>query len=74
MRIKFDYSTAHFAKELHPHHGPQIWSWWRLFSISIIRLQIAKPHTGYRMWLYTRWGAAYFDVRFIRRVKLRQGG
>lgn len=65
-KIKFEFSAAHFRKDLHPSHGPQVWPWWRLFSLAFYRLTIAEPHSGYRTWFYTRWGAAYFDVRFIR--------
>lgn len=68
MKIKFDYSLAHFAKDLRPHHGPQVWPWWKVFSLGLYRLEISKPHTGYRLWLYTRWGAGFVDARFIRAI------
>ena len=67
MRIKFSKSFAHFRSDLHPTHGPQVWPWWRLVSFSVVRLEIHLPSTGYRLWVYTRWGACFFDVYFDRR-------
>lgn len=71
MKVKFEFSTAHFAKHLRPSHGPQNWSWWRLFSIKVVRQDIARPSTGRRMWFYTRWGAGYVGVYIDRRTGAR---
>jgi hypothetical protein len=50
------------------YHGPQTWPWWRWISFSILILpHVHKPSTGWRLWVYTRWGAAFFDVYFDRR-------
>jgi hypothetical protein len=67
MKIKIEGSTAHFAKELHPSHGPQVWPWWRLFSFSVVRQDIPLPSTGRRVWFYTRWGAGYVGIYLDRR-------
>ncbi|MCE0846014.1 hypothetical protein LVQ79_10700 [Buttiauxella sp. A2-C1_F] len=67
MKIKFEGSTAHFAKDMHPSHGPQTWPWWRLFSVSVVRLGISPPSIGRRVWFYTRWGAGFVGVYFDRR-------
>lgn len=67
MIIRFSKSFAHFRTHLHPMHGPQIWPWWRLVSFGPHRLGVCSPSTGYRLWIYTRWGACHFDVFFDRR-------
>ncbi|QIP54968.1 hypothetical protein [Hafnia alvei] len=67
MKIKFEYSTAHFADDLKPLHGPQKWPWWRLFAIALIRQDIPRPSTGRRIWFYTRWGAGYVGIYLVRR-------
>jgi hypothetical protein len=41
-------------------HGPQTWPWWRLLSVSLVRLRL--PDSGYRVWLYTRWDAVLVSV------------
>lgn len=48
-------------------HGPQSWPWWRLLSISIVRIEMYPPTFGYRPWFYTRWGSFHFDIVFDRR-------
>lgn len=68
MKIKFEHSVAHFAKDLKPSHGPQKWPWWRLFSISVVRLAVHQPSTGYRLWFYTRWGAGHIGIYLDRRA------
>ncbi|WP_125124276.1 MULTISPECIES: hypothetical protein [Phytobacter] len=68
MKIKFELSTAHFAEDLRPSHGPQFWPWWRLISFSVVRQDIRPPSTGRRMWFYTRWGAGYVGVYIDRRA------
>ncbi|BCU91116.1 Uncharacterised protein [Yersinia pseudotuberculosis] len=68
MKIKLELSTAHFAEDLKPSHGPQKWPWWRLFSISVVRQDIHRPSTGRRMWFYTRWGAGYMGIILVRRA------
>jgi len=35
-------------------HGPKRWPRWRLFSLSLIRLDTYPPSTGYRLWVYTK--------------------
>lgn len=69
MRIKLFGSFAHFAKALHPLHGPQTWPWWRLIAFGAANLHPALPSTGYRLWIYTRWGACHFDVFLDRRPR-----
>ena len=39
-----------------PTHGPQTWLWWRLVSFSFL-----APNWGYRLWIYSRWGALNLD-------------
>jgi hypothetical protein len=51
-------------------HGPQSWTWWRLFSLGLIRLDIHKPNTGYRLWIYTRWGVRHVDIFVDRRERI----
>ena len=52
-------------------HGPQTWPWWRLVVPSVNSIGVQKPSTGWRLWLYTRWGALSFDVYFDRRPKTK---
>jgi hypothetical protein len=47
-----------------PSHGPQVWPWWRLLTISIVRCGPGDPvryfwikGIHYNAWFYTRWGA-----------------
>lgn len=68
MKIRTSTSFAQFRGGLRPKHGPQSWPWWRLFGVSVVRLEVVAPTTGYRLWLYTRWGAAYGDLVFDRRT------
>lgn len=53
-----------------PSHGPQTWPWWRLLSLSFMRLDTHVHAPTCRMWAYTRWGALYVDVTMDRRVWL----
>ena len=53
MRIRLNGSLAHFRPDLHPAHGPQVWPWWRLVSFGLVRLEVAKPSMGWRLWVYT---------------------
>jgi hypothetical protein len=55
-------------------HGPQSWPWWRLVSPSIIKLDVHSPSFGWRLWLYTRWGAWCGDVYVDRRPSLGETG
>lgn len=48
-------------------HGPQTWPWWKLFSVSMAELEVYRPSTGHRLWIYTRRGAVHFDLIFDRR-------
>ena len=68
MKIQFSCSFAHLKRWLRPAHGPQTWPWWRLVSPSLHRLpHVCSPSTGYRLWVYTRWGSIFFDIFFDRR-------
>lgn len=67
MRIRVNGSAAHWRDDLRVKHGPQTWPWWRLASFSVVRLEVYPPTTGYRLWVYTRWGALHGDVVFDRR-------
>lgn len=68
-KIKFGFSKAHFNNpDLKPEHGPQHWPWWKLLSISIVKLGVYTPSTGRRMWIYTRRGAVFFEWFIIRRA------
>ncbi|NID14977.1 hypothetical protein [Luteibacter yeojuensis] len=67
-RVHFFASFAHFRADMRPLHGPQTWPWWRLVSATIVRLGgIHAPSTGRRLWVYTRWGACFFDCVVDRR-------
>ncbi|KAF1008984.1 MAG: hypothetical protein GAK28_00616 [Luteibacter sp.] len=66
-RVRFFASFAHFRSDLRPLHGPQTWPWWRQLACKALRLQVWAPSTGYRLWVYTRWGACFFDVFIDRR-------
>ena len=48
-------------------HGPKTWPWWRLVWFRFLRLDIYPPSTGYRLWIYTRWAGAHYDLFFDRR-------
>lgn len=65
-RIKFD--LRWLLRVMHPTHGPQTWAWWRPFSLSVVRLGVEKPSRGYRLWIYSRWGAVSADMYFDRRT------
>lgn len=67
MKIKFESSAAHFGEGMKVYHGPQQWPWWRLFSLGLVKTAVHKPSTGWRVWLYTRWGAGHVGVYFDRR-------
>ena len=46
----------------HPIHGPQTWPWWRLVHLFVVRLPAPRlRRAGWRLWVYTRWGAVFFD-------------
>lgn len=63
-RIQF---TASFSRPNRCIHGPQTWRWWHVFSVSLIKLRVQAPTTGWRLWIYTRWWAYHFDIYFVRR-------
>lgn len=67
MRIRLNGSIEHFRPHLRPMHGPQTWPCWRLMSFSLVRLEMAEPSSGWRLWVYTRWGAWYGDMVLDRR-------
>ncbi len=56
MRIRVNASTSHRCDGVPVQYGPQTWPWWRLLSLSFLRLEVYRPTTGYRLWAYTRWG------------------
>ena len=58
---------THFADGMKVSHGPQKWPWWRLLSLSLVRIECGKPSTGWRVWFYTRDGAGHAGVYFDRR-------
>lgn len=71
MRIKFCH-TRSFRKDepcYHPAHGPQ-WAkrpFWHIIGFRFCRIAMFNPSTGYRLWVYTRWGSMDFDLIFDRR-------
>lgn len=76
MKIKFFNSRgAHWKRwPTGVTHGPQSWPWWRLVSSSIVKLgNVNTPSTGWRLWLYTRWGAWCGDIYFDRRAEGKSG-
>lgn len=70
MKVKFEHSVAHFAKDMRPSHGPQNWPWWRWISFTLIPIDVVRPSYGLRLWFYTRWGAGYVGIYLDRRTKL----
>lgn len=69
MKIEFEHSVAHFAKDLRPTHGPQKWPWWRWVYFGIVPIAVYSPSYGMRLRVYTRWGAGYVGIYFDRRIK-----
>ena len=35
-------------------HSHDVWPWWRLFKISIVRTNKTPPSTGWNVWFYSR--------------------
>lgn len=64
----------YYGRPLQCAHGPQVWPWWRLVTPSFISLHVHPPSSGYRLWLYTRWGSPCFDIYFNRRDKVTEQG
>lgn len=64
------------TKSLFPQcaHGPQTWPLWRLVSMRLGSLNIEKPSTGHRLWVYTRRGSFSVDVIFDRHAHARAKG
>lgn len=61
-------SLSNFNAKFRPVHGPQVWPWWRLLSWRTCRLVgVQEPSKGYRLWLYTRFGAVHVDLYLDRR-------
>ena len=55
-------------------HGPVKFKWWQLFTMMHMELKaVMNPSTGHRLWMYTRWGATFFDIYFDRRGEKRNG-
>lgn len=53
----------------HPTHGPQVWPWWKLLVVSVVRGS-HDPYwyfwitpIAYNVWFYTRWGAWCWSYR-----------
>lgn len=68
LAFNFNTTNCHWNSETgNPRHGPQVWPWWLLFSMSLIKLEVCTPSTGRRLWVYTRWGALYADFILDRR-------
>lgn len=73
MRICLDRSF-HFNKSnpcYMPAHGPQDWQerpFWKFISFLVCKLSVHPPSIGKRLWIYTRWGSAHFDIVFDRRT------
>lgn len=74
MKVRWEGSLSHFGRWRHsmwkttiPSHGPQVWPWWLLFSWRFSHIDVHPPSTGYRLWVYTRWGAVFVGVVFDRR-------
>lgn len=68
LAVNINFTTAHWRSRFGmPLHGPQVWPWWLLFSLGLVNLQTCSPTTGKRLWVYTRWGAIYFEFILDRR-------
>lgn len=66
--INLNASFSHFMNAgLMPRHGPSYWPWWRLCAFKVAKLGVEPPTQARRLWIYTRWGAPFFDVVFDRR-------
>jgi hypothetical protein len=48
-------------------HGPKVWPWWKLFSVSIVKAAVKAPTTAYNVWMYSRWITYTLSVFFDRR-------
>ena len=48
-------------------HGPSVWSWWKVFSISPVRSSVNLPSSGWNIWIYTRWHKAICVEFYISR-------
>ena len=71
--INFTFNSTHLKRSLWPSHGPQTWPWWKLFSPKFFKLDVTLPSTGYRLWVYSRWGAIHFDAYIDRRSPQQRG-
>lgn len=63
-------SLAHLKGYVGTQHGPQVWPWWCQVSLSLVQLGREPWDSGFvgkRLWVYTRYGAIYFDVCVDRR-------
>ena len=70
IRLHKAWLVLSYTSPLRCYHGPQVWPWWRLFSLSWVRLEVHCPSTGYRLWVYSRWGSPSFDFYVDRRERL----
>lgn len=48
---------------------PHEWRWWKLFALNYCHLDVRKPSSGRRLWVYTRWGSVHFDIFVDRRSR-----
>ena len=68
MRIVFDTCRWRSHKPNGCSHGPQVWPWWKLFGFLICKIDIKRPSSGWRLWIYLRkWKAHHFDFIIDRR-------
>lgn len=67
LALNFRLDLGQFLMGRNMYHGPKTWPWWRLVAVRFYRAQVNLPSTGWRIWLYTRWGACYLDVICDRR-------
>jgi len=62
MKIRFDNKL----KMIDARHGQSDLAWWQLFSTYFCKPNYCYPSTGYRLWVYTRYGAFHIGIVFYR--------
>lgn len=52
-----------YLKPSKPSHGPQKWGRFKVLSLKWLKLTTYtyKKSLGYRLWVYSKWGAIHFD-------------
>lgn len=50
-----------------PERDPQNWPRWKFFKFAYTKLDVHRPSSGHRLWLYTRRWAYDFDIYIDRR-------